>query len=309
MTVARAPGKVILFGEHAVVYGRPAIAVPVTEVQATVTVEEKSTPGVIVHALDIGQTVDVLRASPREPLSLTVRNALRHLGLTPQQVSLSMTIRSSIPVASGLGSGAAVSTAMVRALFAHLGHPVEATVVSAIVYETEKIYHGTPSGIDNTVIAHERPVYFCRGRPMTTFAVRRPFWLAIADTGRPSLTGEAVADVRAAWRRDRAEYERIFDQIGRVVEQARAAIVSGEVSSLGPLMSENQRLLRRLRVSSPELENLIVAAHDAGAMGAKLSGGGRGGNMIALIASGDADRVRQALLAAGARRVIVTRVG
>ncbi len=309
MTQAGAPGKVILFGEHAVVYGRPAIAVPVTEVQAAVTVEESNVPGVVIHALDIGQRVEVLRAPPHEPLSLTVRNALAHLNLEPRQVSLSLFIRSSIPVASGLGSGAAVATAIVRALFTHLSHPVQAAEVSAIVYETEKIYHGTPSGIDNTVIAYEQPVYFCRGQPMTILAVGQPFWLAIADTGRPSLTGEAVADVRAAWRRAREKYEHIFDQIGDVVEQARAAIAGGEVELLGPLMDANQRLLRRLQVSSPELERLIAAAHDGGARGAKLSGGGRGGNMIAIIAPDDAARVRQALLAAGARRVIVTRVG
>ena len=135
MTVAHAPGKVILLGEHAVVYGRPAIAVPVTEVQATATVEEtRGEPGVTICAEDIGRTIDVASADPDEPLSVTVRNTLAHLGVGLDDVQLTLTIHSSIPVASGLGSGAAVATAIVRALSAHLGHPLDAETASSIAF-------------------------------------------------------------------------------------------------------------------------------------------------------------------------------
>ena len=310
VTQGRASGKVILFGEHAVVYGRPAIAVPVTDVQATARVEDAAPgSGILIHAPDIGQTIDVATAPADEPLSFTVRRTLARLGRAWQDLDLSLTLVSSIPVASGLGSGAAVVTAIVRALTAHLGCPLDKKEVSSIVYETEKIFHGTPSGIDNTVIAFEQPVYFVKGRLIEPFAVRRPFWIAIADTGLPSLTRESVADVRAAWQRDRQAYEAIFDRVGAVADAARAAIEEGRIAALGALMAENQRLLRRLDVSLPELERLIEAAQRAGAQGAKLSGGGRGGNMIALIEPQQADAVRAALQAAGAKRVIVTEVG
>lgn len=310
MTQGVASGKVILFGEHAVVYGRPAIAVPVTDVRAEVTVED-ALPGmgIAIHAPDIGLTVELASAPAGEPLSQTVRNVLARIGCDAGDVYLSLTIRSSIPVASGLGSGTAVATAIVRALSAHLECPLDAQTVSSIVYETEKIYHGTPSGIDNTVVAFERPVYFCRGHPPVTFGVHHPFWLAIADTGVPSLTRAAVADVRAAWQCDQGGYERTFDQIGALADAARRAIERGRIEALGLLMDENHRLLRRLGVSSPELELLVGTARHAGASGAKLSGGGRGGNMIALVAPQDAERVRRALIDAGARNVIVTRVG
>jgi mevalonate kinase len=309
ITQAHAPGKVILFGEHAVVYGRPAIAVPVTDVQAKVTVQDVSDPGVIIYAMDIGCTLDVVSAPPDEPLCLTVRNTLAHVGLAPQDVHLSLTIRSSIPVASGMGSGAAVATAIVRALGAHLGGPFDAATVSALAYRTEEIYHGTPSGIDNTVVAFERPVYFKRGQPIDTLEVKHPFWLAIADTGAPSLTKASVADVRAAWQREPARMERLFDQIGDVVDAARRAIEGGDVDRLGPLMDRNQRLLRLLGVSSEAIERLTGGALNAGAYGAKLSGGGRGGNVIAAIWSADVERIRRGLLAAGAKNVIVTCVG
>jgi len=299
-----------LLGEHAVVYGRPAIAVPVGEVRACARVDDaRDQPGVTVCATDIGRTIDVGSAPDDEPLAHTVRNVLAHVGVGLDQVRLRVTISSSIPVASGLGSGAAVAAAVVRAVASHLGHRLASSEVSALAYETEKLHHGTPSGIDNTVVSFERPVYFCRGEPIATFAVGAPFWLAIADTGVPSVTRAAVADVRAAWRRDRDRHEAIFDRIAGLVDAARGAIERGEAGVIGLLMSENQCLLRDLGVSSLELDSLIAAAKGAGALGAKLSGGGRGGNAIALVAPEGASDVRAALLAAGARNVIVTRVG
>jgi mevalonate kinase len=296
-------------GEHSVVYGRPAIAVPVREVQACVQVERTNSPGVTVCATELGCSWELACAPEREPLCLTVRNTLAYLGVGAQDLQLCLTIQSSIPVASGLGSGAAVATALVRALSAYLGRSLDAEAVSALVYRTEEIFHGTPSGIDNTVVAFEQAVYYVKGEPIEWVLIARPFWLAIADSGEPSLTKESVGDVRAAWQRDPTRYECLFDEIGEIVDRARQVLEFGEVTKLGPLMNANQRILRRLDVSSPEIEALIDAALGAGASGAKLSGGGRGGNVVAVVEPGQASRVQQALLEAGAVNVIVTRVG
>jgi mevalonate kinase len=302
---ATAPGKVILFGEHAVVYGRPAIAVPVLEVEAAAEVRPAGS-GFEIRAVDLGRTFSLHDAPVGDPLAVAVRLTLEALGREPPAVIL--TIRSTIPVASGLGSGAAVSVAVIRALARYVGAELADETISELAYEVEKIHHGTPSGIDNTVVAFRRPVYYRRGRPIETLRIGRPFQLLIADTGRPSSTKATVAEVRAAWCARPAHYELLFDQIGHLVEAARAAIERGKTEALGPLMNRNQMLLEELDVSSPELQRLIEAALAAGARGAKLSGGGRGGNLIVLVESETLGPVREALAQGGAANVIATRV-
>ncbi len=302
---ASACGKIILFGEHAVVYGRPAIAVPVTQVQATATIEP-SRHGLIIHAADLNRSLAVADSSTVDPLAAIVNLTLEHLNCPLPD--LTITIHSTIPIASGLGSGAAVSTAIVRALAQWFGARLDNAEVNALVYEVEKLYHGTPSGIDNTVVAYQQPVYFVRGQPIQTFTVARPFKVAIGNTGIRSSTKITVGDVRKGWESDHRRYEAYFDQIGALVQQARLAIGSGAIDQVGPLMDENQALLRQLDVSSPELERLISAAKQAGASGAKLVGGGRGGNMIALVDNHNLEAVIAALKDAGAVNVIVTEI-
>ena len=148
--------------------------------------------------------------------------------------------------------------------------------------------------MDNTVIAFGQPVYFVRGQPPQPFAIGRPFTLAIADTGIHSPTKIAVGDVRRAWEREPARFEALFDRVAAVVEAARMAIAAGEPAKLGPLMDENHALLQEIGVSCPELDALVAAARSAGALGAKLSGGGRGGNMIALVTEETAQPVADA---------------
>jgi mevalonate kinase len=308
LTVAHAPGKAILFGEHAVVYGQPAVAVPVLDVQATAVVEDAlPRSGITVVADDLKRTFNLFDAPLNDPLRVIVSATLSRLGVG-MRVDLKITVSSTIPIARGLGSGAAVSTAIVRALAQHVGGWLTSRAVSDLVFETEKIYHGTPSGIDNTVIAFGKPVYFVKDKTVDIFWVGEPFQLVIGDTGITSPTRVAVRDVRAAWEQDRERYGEIFEEIGTLAHMGREAIEAGDAEVMGQLMNANQKLLRLLGVSSPELEGLIEAARQGGAWGAKLSGAGRGGNMIAVVTPETVGQVSMMLRMAGARNVIVTEV-
>lgn len=307
MSKASAPGKIILFGEHAVVYGQPALAVPVTQVQADVRVEKIFSAGIRINApnIQLNTKLDLLASS--HPLAATVRNTLYALKVDSLS-GVSILIRSSIPVASGLGSGAAVSVAIIRALAEHLKKALTDEEVSALTYETEKLYHGTPSGIDNVVVTYAKPVYFVKGQPIETFQVKKPFTIVIGDTGVPASTKESVRDVRIQHHKKPERYETLFAAIGSIASTARQLIESGMPESFGPLMDENHALLRSMKVSSPELDNLVEAARVAGALGAKMSGGGRGGNMIALVQPRKAGAVARSLKEAGATNTIITKI-
>jgi mevalonate kinase len=303
-TTATAPGKIILFGEHSVVYGQPALAVPIhhARAEAQITSGDPGT-GLSIHAEDLNLNL-TLKETAEHGLCQMARLVLD--ALNRDEPDIVIWVRSSIPIAGGMGSGAAVSAALGKALSQHLGEPLPSDRLSALVYEVEKVYHGTPSGIDNTVICFEQPVYFIKGQAVETFGVAKPFDLVIGDTGVPSPTKETVGAVREAWLADPQRYGAIFGEIGEIVRRARLAIEAGRFDEIGGLMNQNQEWLRKLNVSSPELETLIEAAVEAGAAGAKLSGGGGGGNMIALVKPEQVEEIGEALREAGAVRVIHT---
>ncbi len=305
MTKASAFGKIILFGEHAVVYGRPALAVPVRQVYTDVDVSDSDRAGIWIDAPAVKLHAELNTLPSEHPIASTIHN-LFFLLKVPSTPNLHIRISSTIPVASGLGSGAAVTIALTRALASHLRHAMEDEDVNAFAYEIEKIHHGTPSGIDNTVITYGRPVYFVKGKPIETFKVGQPFTFVIGDTGIPAPTNESVGDVRRLWLSDTPRVESLFDKIGDVAFSARCAIEAGLYDWLGALMNKNHALLQELTVSSPELDRLVEAARGAGALGAKLSGGGRGGNMIALVKSEMAETVAVMLRTVGAKNTITT---
>ena len=312
MISATAPGKIILFGEHAVVYGRPAIAAPVSQLRATAVITPHEHSGIRLIAPDLD--TDVMLADLPEDHALAV--AVQQVKLAAKldkDLNCSINVTSQIPIASGLGSGAAIAAAVIRALANYLGIPElqENEVVSQLTYEVEKIHHGTPSGIDNTVVSYEQPVFFIRQAPknlIEPFVVKRPLHLLIGNTGVRSSTRDAVLDVRRQWEANPETFEDIFDACGQIAQSARTAIEQGDIAQIGKLMRENHTWLQKMTVSSPELDKLVLAAMDAGALGAKLSGAGRGGNMIALVKEETEDIVSKALINAGAISVLATTI-
>jgi mevalonate kinase len=241
------------------------------------------------------------------PIAAVIHN-LFFLSRVSPFPNLDIQISSTIPVAAGLGSGTAVTVALTRALSTHINYSMTDEQINAFTYEIEKLHHGTPSGIDNTVVTYARPVYFIKEQLIETFKVGEPFTIVIADTGISAPTKESVSDVRKLWEADKARWENVFDEVADISFAARHVIREGWIKMLGALMDENHAYLQQMTVSSPELDKLVMAARQAGALGAKMSGGGRGGNMIALVEEDTASAIAGALISAGATRTIITQV-
>lgn len=307
--MATAPAKLILCGEHAVVYGRPAIALPLADIRATATVAPlPKGSGVLINAPDLGGQWRVTDR-PDEPLSELVMTVIEQFHIP---TDIEITIRSAIPIASGMGSGAAIATAIVRELLTYCGQTLSPAAISELVYASERGYHGTPSGIDNTVVAFEQPIWFQRRSSLPPLIeplpIGAPLTLVVGDSGVRSPTRLPVGAVRERWQADPTRYEALFDQVGALVTQAREALVRGDAAALGPLLNANHELLREIGVSSTELDHLVAAARAAGALGAKLAGAGWGGVMLALTTPEQAAAITAALRTAGAASAMVTTI-
>lgn len=294
----RVHGKVILIGEHAVVYGQPAIALPVNSVEAAVTLRLFDTA-----RIDSDLYVGLSNAAPEEvaPVLAAVDAVTKAAGFEKGQVGV--TIRSTVPVGRGLGSSAAVAGAIVDAAASVTGLRWTADDRYELIQTAERVAHGTPSGLDARTVISDHPVYFQQGHA-SRIEVGAPFAFVIADTGRPSFTAQALAGVRALHELDHDMASGAIKRLGELTGSARIALADGDISTLGSIMTEAHGLLTRIDVSSHELNDLVTAALDAGAIGAKLTGGGLGGCIIALAGSPQvSDELAAALTSAGAADV------
>ncbi|NPV77022.1 MAG: mevalonate kinase [Anaerolineae bacterium] len=307
---ASAPGKAILFGEHAVVYSQPAVAIPVTQIHTKAYIFPRiADPSGEIHiespTIDLNAKLSSLPEN--HPIRLLFTLLTAELGIK-KLPAFHLKITSTIPVAAGLGSGAATSVAVIRAISTFLGSPLSNDRVSAIAYEIEKTYHGNPSGIDNTVITYAQPLFFIREQPFELLQVRYPLMFLIADSGVKSSTSKVVAQVRAGWQKEPERYQRIFAAIGEISRAGRSEIQLGSHQTIGELMNKNHQYLQEISISCPEIDRLVSAALSAGAYGAKVSGAGQGGNMIALVPQEQQDDIAVALQKAGAVRIMTTRL-
>jgi len=225
-----------------------------------------------------------LRMDPSKQRSFEIPAALvlRELGLTDR--SMRIEVFSEMPRAMGLGGSAAVAVAIIRAIDRHFALALSDDEVNNLAYQCECVAHGTPSGIDNTVATFGQPMVYRKGDPPEIHSLRfpKPVTFVIGLTGVESLTAKMVARVRDGRRRNRDVYDTMFKGIDAVTGQALDAIKRFDLERLGELMNVCQGLLNGIQVSSWELEELIQISRENGALGAKLTGGGGGGSMIAL---------------------------
>ena len=290
-------GKVVLLGEHSVVYGRHAIAAPVP--MTIKAVIEDCAEGIHLMIPRWGVEYQLAtnpkdRRSFEEPAGVM----LDELGLSDRGMRIE--VFPEVPRSMGLGGSAAMAVSIVRALDKHFRLGLTDEEVNRLAFESEKVAHGTPSGLDNTVACYGRAVVYRSGEPplIEPLNISEPIPIVIGMTGYEGLTAKTVGKVREAWKKERKLYDRIFDQIDSLVLRGVQAIQDNNLVALGELMNICQGMLNALQVSTPELEQLVNIARENGALGAKLTGGGGGGSIIAL-SNGDTEPLVSAIRAAG----------
>jgi mevalonate kinase len=264
------PGKVIVLGEHGVVYGYPALAAAISRGVRCWGEPAEST------SLEIPEDI-----SPAHQEAL--ERAFARAAKKAKHPKISVYLESELPLSMGLGSSGAIAVAISRLLLeAKAGKRVEAKAVEALAFEMEKEFHGTPSGVDHTTSARGTMVIFQRGKA-TELVARKPVKVLIALVGPRSSTKATVAALRERQKQWPARYRRVFAEIGALVKEGAAAVKKGDLEGLGDVMNMNHGLLGALGLSSPPIEEMVYRLRGLGALGAKLTGaGGDGGAVIGL---------------------------
>ena len=289
MGTGKGYGKTILFGEHFVVYGLPAIA---SALGAFTTADVKVVEGSGFAVDDQRPATPGYKEKKFDQAMQSVANVISHLNVDIENQKLWISFAGDLIAASGVGASAAQCTSLARALNETFDLGLDDEGINEAAYEGEKAYHGTPSGIDNTASTYGGLIWFVRNlsggkNTMDLLQSPRKMLLVIANSGITASTAEVVADVRRLKDENPERFERIFGEYGKLAEEARKALVEGDIVAVGGLMSQNHRLLQEITVSGEVNDELVGMALEKGAVGAKMTGTGRGGLVIALAENED----------------------
>ncbi len=278
--VGKAHSKIILMGEHSVVYGYPAIALPLESIE----VECRIMPADDKIVFDFTDT-----------LSTAIYAALDYLNQT--DVAISYDIKSEVPQRRGMGSSAAVSIAGIRAVFDYFGQEIDLATLEILVNQAEIIAHTNPSGLDGKTCLSDEAIKFIRNVGFETIDLNLEAYLVIADTGIHGNTREAVDKVAAQEEANRP----YLAQLGQLAEEVEIQIKAKNLAKIGQAMTSAHAILQKIGVSAKEADHLVEVALNHGSLGAKMSGGGLGGCIIALVDQEPmAERLSQKLREEGA---------
>lgn len=301
-------GKVILFGEHFVVHGVPGI---VSAIDSSTDAEVKKV--VKLNIRDERKTAKGYSEEKRLQQIESIERMLKAMGLDPK-MPLDIWIGGTLPGFSGLGASAASSVAIARAISEELNLNLSNEKINSIAYEGEKAYAGNPSGIDNTAATYGGLMWFKKnpagGQDLVErLKMRKPVEIVIGSTGKVANTKAMVEGVAERKKANPAKYDPLFKQAESLAVAGRKALEAGDLKKVGDLMNENHRILQEIGVSSKELDLLIEMARKQGAFGAKLTGGGGGGCMVALTPGKDLQgKVASAYKTAG-YEFLATKIG
>lgn len=295
-------GKTIIFGEHFVVYGLPSLASAIGA-KTTATIERIPRKGY--ELIDNRPEVPGYKKEKYDEQQVSIKNVLKFMGVDTEKQGLRITLGGDLICASGVGASAASAVAIARAISDEFKMNWDNIRINQAAYEGEKGYHGTPSGIDNTASTFGGLVYFVKnmkGGPdtMEPTKLKNPVELVIGSSGITSDTKEVVDAVRKLKDKDPKWFDGIVAEYSKLVAQGRQALEKYDLPLVGKLMDKNHSLLQEITVSNDVLDTMVEISRKSGALGAKVTGTGRGGNMIALTPGTKLrDKVANALQAAG----------
>lgn len=299
---ASAAGKVILLGEHAAVYGRHALALPIPDAVRVRAESSRSRTSLAIPNWGITTKLDL---SKPQGIDAAVALILRQLDVRSEHFTITVDAR--LPRAMGLGSSAALAVAISRAICDVMRIEADNARINRIAFECEKLAHGTPSGVDNTISTFAEPMLFCNDGKLQieSLSLTEVPPIVIACSSDEGLTSEQVAGVKARYEQAPQRYTALFDEIDEISVAGAELLQARQYTELGLLMNVCHGLLNAMEVSTPELERMIVLARQAGAAGAKLTGGGGGGSIVALCPTA-MNSVRDALQRGGYRTVVLS---
>jgi len=293
--ISMAAGKIILLGEHAVVYGRHAVAVAIPDAVTARAVRSDS--GTTLSIPDWGLNATVSSRAV-DGVAAAVNLILRKLGV--DHLGFDIQARSSLPRGMGLGSSAAIAVVITRAVGQCMGMDLSLASINSIAYECEILAHGKPSGIDNTISCYSEAMLFQNVGvlDMLPLDLDEAPPLVVGFSHESGATLEQVSGVRKRYEAESHRFDAVFDQIDELSSSGAEALKARNYEELGRLMNINQGLLNAIGVSTPDLESMVAIARASGALGAKLTGAGGGGSIVALCPCAE-DDVRSALQSAG----------
>lgn len=272
--------KIILMGEHSVVYGQPAIALPLPSVQLSVTLSSRQDNQRIIKSRYYHGSLENLPSS-----MIGIKKLIDTLSarFNDQETGWDLKIESQLPAERGMGSSAASAIAIIRAFFDYYDEPLDRTLLLQLADVEEQITHRSPSGLDAATVSSDKPLFYVKGRIGVPIEMNLDGSLVIADTGKKGATKEAILAVKDELKNNDEKAEEHIKHLGELVNQTKDYLVQNDIVKLGDALNFAQTDLAALNVSDPSLDHLIHVARDNGALGAKLTGGGRGGCMIALM--------------------------
>ncbi|NHJ21296.1 MAG: mevalonate kinase [Candidatus Lokiarchaeota archaeon] len=292
MGTGKGYGKTILFGEHFVVYGLPAIASALSSyTSADLQIED----GKGWEVIDNRPATPGYKEKKYDEAMQSIKNVIEFTNIDVGCQKLKITFSGDLIAASGVGASAAQATSLARAINDTFTLMLSDEKINEAAYEGEKAYHGTPSGIDNTASTYGGLIWFEKNLnggknkiEMVKSGNKIP--LIIANTGITASTAEVVVDVRKLKEANPLKFEKIFSDYHNLAIDAKIALLEGDMKTIGRLMTENHKLLQQITVSAEVNDKLVDLAIKNGALGAKLTGTGRGGLVIALAESEEIQR-------------------